>query len=165
MYAAPKSAYPVITPEKLAEYDGFLLGVPTRYGNQSAQWRSFWDSTGSLWQTGALHGKYAGVFVSTGGSGGGQEATVIASLSTLAHHGVIVSTRSALATVANAMILSVCSSGLQEHVRAVDEPVGGARWKPVGLWRVLGGGWLAPAERARARDRPDPWQDVLRDAR
>jgi NAD(P)H dehydrogenase (quinone) len=36
-----------------------------------------------------LQGKYAGVFVSTSGLGGGQESTVIASLSTLAHHGLI----------------------------------------------------------------------------
>ncbi|KZV92511.1 NADH-quinone oxidoreductase [Exidia glandulosa HHB12029] len=89
MYAPPKPAYPVITPDKLATYDAFLFGIPTRYGNQSAQWRSFWDSTGGLWQTGALSGKYAGVFISTGGAGGGQESTAIASLSTFAHHGII----------------------------------------------------------------------------
>jgi NAD(P)H dehydrogenase (quinone) len=46
------------------------------------------DSTGHLWQQGALAGKAAGVFVSTGGVGGGQEATVIACLSTFAHHGM-----------------------------------------------------------------------------
>lgn len=38
---------------------------------------------------GALSGKFAGVFVSTGTPGGGQEATVISSLSTLAHHGMV----------------------------------------------------------------------------
>lgn len=37
---------------------------------------------------GALAGKFAGVFVSTGTPGGGQEATVISSLSTLMHHGM-----------------------------------------------------------------------------
>lgn len=63
MHAPPKPDYPIITPDKLAEYDAFLLGIPTRYGNQSAQWRSFWDSTGQLWQSGALYGKYAGIFV------------------------------------------------------------------------------------------------------
>ncbi|KZV89046.1 NADH-quinone oxidoreductase [Exidia glandulosa HHB12029] len=89
MHAPPKPDYPIITPDKLAEYDAFLLGIPTRYGNQSAQWRSFWDSTGQLWQSGALYGKYAGIFVSTAGHGGGQEATVVNSISTLAHHGVL----------------------------------------------------------------------------
>jgi NAD(P)H dehydrogenase (quinone) len=39
--------------------------------------------------TGGLAGKYASVFVSTGTLGGGQESTVLASLSTLTHHGII----------------------------------------------------------------------------
>ncbi|TDL24547.1 NADH-quinone oxidoreductase [Rickenella mellea] len=89
MHAPPKSEYPVITPETLATYDAFLLGIPTRFGNMPAQWKTFWDSTGQLWATGGLAGKYAGVFVSSAGSGGGQESTVIASLSTLAHQGII----------------------------------------------------------------------------
>ena len=49
----------------------------------------FWDATGRLWQQGKLHGKYAGLFVSTGGLGGGQESTAIAALSALSHHGII----------------------------------------------------------------------------
>lgn len=36
-----------------------------------------------------LAGKYAGMFVSTGTPGGGQEATVMNSLSTLTQHGII----------------------------------------------------------------------------
>jgi NAD(P)H dehydrogenase (quinone) len=63
---------PDITPAKLAEYDAFLLGIPTRYGNNVAQWRQFWDQTGGLWQSGALHGKFAGLFISTGTIGGGK---------------------------------------------------------------------------------------------
>jgi len=89
MGAPPKNEYPVIDPEKLATYDAFLLGIPTRYGNMSAQWKTFWDATGKLWASGGLWGKYAGVFVSTGTPGGGQESTVIATLSTLTHHGII----------------------------------------------------------------------------
>jgi len=56
-----------------------------RYG----QWKAFWDSTGGLWATGALAGKYAGVFVTVGTQGGGQEETIQNSLSTLVHHGII----------------------------------------------------------------------------
>lgn len=89
MYAPPKSDVPVIDPAKLATYDAFLLGIPTRYGNFSAQWKAFWDSTGGLWQSGGLYGKYAGLFVSTAGPGGGQESTAIAAMSTLCHHGII----------------------------------------------------------------------------
>lgn len=87
--APPKPDDPVITPEKITEYDGVLMGIPTRFGNQPAQWRSFWDQTGGLFASGALSGKYAGVFVSTGTPGGGQETTAINALSTLAHHGMI----------------------------------------------------------------------------
>ncbi|PBP19272.1 hypothetical protein BUE80_DR009819 [Diplocarpon rosae] len=87
MHAPPKSDYPVIDAAKLATYDGFLFGVPTRFGNFPAQWKAFWDSTGGLWATGGLSGKFAGVFVSSGSPGGGQESTVISTLSTLTHHG------------------------------------------------------------------------------
>jgi len=89
MYAPAKSEYPVINADKLATYDAFLIGIPTRYGNFPAQWKAFWDTTGGLWASGGLSGKFAGVFVSTASPGGGQESTVIASLSTLAHHGII----------------------------------------------------------------------------
>ncbi|KZP06998.1 benzoquinone reductase [Athelia psychrophila] len=89
MYAPAKPDYEVITADKLATFDAFLLGIPTRFGNFPAQWKAFIDSTGGLWGSGGLHGKYAGVFVSTAGLGGGQESTAIAALSTLAHHGII----------------------------------------------------------------------------
>ncbi|KIM39534.1 benzoquinone reductase [Hebeloma cylindrosporum] len=89
MHAPAKPNYPIATADTLKEYDGFLFGIPTRYGNMPAQVKTFWDSTGQLWASGALAGKYAGIFVSTAGLGGGQEATVMASLSTLAHHGII----------------------------------------------------------------------------
>ena len=90
MHAPGQSAdIPFITPDILQGYDAFLLGIPTRYGNFPAQWKAFWDSTGKQWQTGGYWGKYAGVFVSTGTAGGGQESTVINALSTLTHHGII----------------------------------------------------------------------------
>ena len=72
----------------LSSFIAFLFGIPTRFGNFPAQFKAFWDTTGGLWGSGALWGKYAGVFVSTAGLGGGQESTVIASISTLAHHGI-----------------------------------------------------------------------------
>jgi len=89
MHAPPKSDIPIITPDILKTYDAFLFGIPTRYGNFPAQWKAFWDATGGLWQTGGLWGKYAGLFISTGTSGGGQESTAIAAMSTLTHHGII----------------------------------------------------------------------------
>jgi NAD(P)H dehydrogenase (quinone) len=91
MHAPPKpSDIEVLKdPATLAQYDAFLFGIPTRFGNFPAQWKAFWDSTGGQWQTGGYWGKYAGVFVSTGTAGGGQESTVIAAMSTLSHHGII----------------------------------------------------------------------------
>ncbi|QRV91371.1 NAD(P)H:quinone oxidoreductase, type IV [Ceratobasidium sp. AG-Ba] len=89
MHAPPKPAYPVIQPAELVNYDAFLFGIPTRYGNFPAQWKAFWDATGGLWAQGALYGKYAGVFVSTGTLGGGQEMTASSAISTLTHHGII----------------------------------------------------------------------------
>ncbi|RFU25333.1 hypothetical protein B7463_g11001, partial [Scytalidium lignicola] len=90
MHAPPKpSNIPVASAEILTNYDAFLFGIPTRYGNFPAQWKAFWDTTGALWGQGALWGKFAGIFVSTGTPGGGQESTVIASISTLTHHGII----------------------------------------------------------------------------
>jgi len=89
MHAPPKSPYPIITPDKLKEYDAFLFGIPTRYGNFPAQWKAFWDHTGGIWASGGYWGKYAGVFVSSGSPGGGQESTAIAAMSTLSHHGII----------------------------------------------------------------------------
>lgn len=89
LHAAPKSQDPIITPEILESYDAFLFGIPTRFGNFPAQWKAFWDSTGGLWAKGALYHKYAGIFVSTGTPGGGQEVTVLNALSTLTHHGII----------------------------------------------------------------------------
>jgi NAD(P)H dehydrogenase (quinone) len=87
MHAPPKSDIPVIDAKTLESYDAFLFGIPTRYGNFPAQWKAFWDTTGGQWGSGGYFGKYAGVFISTGTMGGGQESTAIASMSTLAHHG------------------------------------------------------------------------------
>jgi len=89
MHAPPKPDYPIITPELLTTFDGFLSGIPTFYGNFPAQWKAFWDRTIKLWARGALAEKYAGVFVTVATQGGGQEETIQNSLSSLVHHGII----------------------------------------------------------------------------
>lgn len=80
---------PVATPAELAEYDAIIVGTPTRFGNMSGQMRNFFDQTGGLWAKGALAGKVASVFTSTG-TGGGQEMTITSTWTTLAHHGMII---------------------------------------------------------------------------
>ncbi|HEB0978081.1 TPA: NAD(P)H:quinone oxidoreductase, partial [Yersinia enterocolitica] len=79
---------PVATPQELADYDGIIFGTPTRFGNMAGQMRTFLDQTGGLWASGALYGKVASVFASTG-TGGGQEHTITSTWTTLAHHGFI----------------------------------------------------------------------------
>lgn len=39
MYAPAKPNYPIITPDIIATFDAFILGIPTRYGNMPAQWK------------------------------------------------------------------------------------------------------------------------------
>ncbi|KAJ7673970.1 flavoprotein-like protein [Mycena polygramma] len=89
MHAPAKPDYPIIDATKLATFDAFIMGIPTRFGNFPGQWKAFWDTTSTLWASGALAGKYAGAFVSTAGPGGGQEVTIQNAISTLTHQGVI----------------------------------------------------------------------------
>ena len=89
MGGAPKPNYPIATNDTLVNYNAFLFGIPTRFGNFPAQWKAFWDHTGGLWVNGALAGKIAGVFVSTASPGGGQETTLRSALSYLTHHGIV----------------------------------------------------------------------------
>jgi len=76
-------------PDDLPQYDAIIVGTPTRFGNMAGQMRNFWDRTGGLWASGALHGKIASVFTSTG-TGGGQELTLTSVWTTLAHHGMVI---------------------------------------------------------------------------
>lgn len=79
----------IASPGELADYDAIIFGVPTRFGNMSGQMRNFLDQTGGLWAKGALAGKVASVFASTG-TGGGQEMTITSTWTTLAHHGMVI---------------------------------------------------------------------------
>jgi len=79
---------PIASPKELPDYDAIIFGTPTRFGNMAAQMRNFLDQTGSLWANGALVGKVASVFTSTG-TGGGNESTIITFVPTLIHHGMI----------------------------------------------------------------------------
>jgi len=81
---------PVATMDDLAEADGVIFGSPTRFGNMSAQLRQFLDQTGGLWQKGALIGKPAGFFCSTGTLHGGQETTLVSMMLTAIHHGMLI---------------------------------------------------------------------------
>lgn len=81
---------PVAKPADLTDADGLLFGSGTRFGSASAQLQAFFDSTGGLWAKGALIGKPAGVFVSTGTQHGGQETTLVSMHTFLLHHGMVI---------------------------------------------------------------------------
>ena len=91
MYAPAKDAsIPVISdPAELEGFDGFIFGSGTRFGMIASQLKAFLDSTGGLWAKGALVGKTAGFFYSTGTQGGGQETTALTFITQLTHHGII----------------------------------------------------------------------------
>lgn len=81
---------PAAQPAVLEEADGIMFGVPTRFGNMSAQMRSFFDTTGSLWFEGKLIGKPASVMTSSAMQHGGQESTILATHITLLHQGMVI---------------------------------------------------------------------------
>jgi NAD(P)H dehydrogenase (quinone) len=73
--------------DRLGEYDGIVVGAPTRFGRMPSQMAAFWDGAGGLWMTGALIGKAAGAFTSTAAQHGGQETTLFSILTNLLHMG------------------------------------------------------------------------------
>lgn len=86
----PDSGAPYASLEDLRDCAGLALGSPTRFGNMAAPLKHFLDSTSSLWLSGALVGKPAGVFTSTASLHGGQESTLLSMLLPLLHHGMLV---------------------------------------------------------------------------
>ena len=81
---------PVATVNELPQYDGIIFGTPTRYGNMTAQMKSFLDQTGSLWASGALVGKVGSVFTSSATQHGGQESTILTFHPVLLHLGFVI---------------------------------------------------------------------------
>lgn len=87
--AIPESGPPYATLDDLRECSGLLLGSPTRFGNMAASLKHFLDGTSALWLSGALAGKPAAVFTSTGTLHGGQESTLLSMMLPLLHHGML----------------------------------------------------------------------------
>ncbi len=81
---------PIATVDELPDYDAIVFGTPTRFGNMCAQMRNFLDQTGKHWVSGALIGKAASVFTSTGTQHGGQETTITTFHTTLLHLGMVI---------------------------------------------------------------------------
>ena len=86
----PTHGAPYATLDDLKSCDGLALGSPTYFGNMAAPLKYFIDSTTEIWFSGALSGKPAGVFTSTGSMHSGQESTLLSMMLPLLHHGMMI---------------------------------------------------------------------------
>src|SRR5450830_2030511 len=86
----PNSGDPYVELTDLEECVGLALGSPTRFGNMAAPMKYFLDGTVGAWLKGALIGKPAAVFTSTGSMHGGNESTLLSMMLPLLHHGMVI---------------------------------------------------------------------------
>jgi NAD(P)H dehydrogenase (quinone) len=130
----PEQGAPYATVEDLKQCDGLALGSPTHFGNMSAALKYFIDNSSSVWFSGALTGKPAAVFTSTGSMHGGHESTLLSMMLPLMHHGMLLlgvpSSEIALretrtgGTPYGASHLSNGSPDLSEHEKAICQALG-----------------------------------------
>ncbi len=85
----PNSGDAYVELQDLQECIGLALGSPTRFGNMAAPMKYFLDGTVGAWLKGALIGKPAAVFTSTGSMHGGNESTLLTMMLPLMHHGML----------------------------------------------------------------------------
>ena len=81
---------PLARPADLADYDGIIIGTPTRFGLMAGQVKQFLDQAGGLWARNALVGRVGAVFASTGSQHGGHEITMISTQVSLMHFGMVI---------------------------------------------------------------------------
>jgi NAD(P)H dehydrogenase (quinone) len=86
----PTSGDPYVELQDLEQCIGLALGSPTRFGNMAAPMKYFLDGTSSLWLKGALIGKAAAMFTSSGSMHGGNESTLLTMMLPLMHHGMVI---------------------------------------------------------------------------
>lgn len=88
--AVPGTGAPYVELADLENCAGLAMGSPTRFGNMAASLKYFIDGSSAQWLSGALAGKPACVFTSTGSLHGGQESTLLSMMLPLLHHGMFV---------------------------------------------------------------------------
>ncbi len=86
----PSDGAPYVELQDLTDCAGLALGSPTRFGNMASAMKYFLDGTAAQWLSGALSGKPAVVFTSTGSLHGGQESTLLTMMIPLLHHGMLI---------------------------------------------------------------------------
>jgi NAD(P)H dehydrogenase (quinone) len=86
----PTTGAPYVELSDLEECAAIAMGSPTRFGNMAAPMKYFLDGTSGLWMKGALIGKPAAVFTSSGSMHGGNESTLLTMMLPLLHHGALI---------------------------------------------------------------------------
>jgi NAD(P)H dehydrogenase (quinone) len=124
------SSIPVCSLDDLRQADGVLFGSPTRYGNMTAQMKQLIDSTAELWLKGAMEGKPAGLFTSTGTTHGGQETTLLTMMVPLLHLGMLIV---GLPYSANGMLHTEARGGTPYGATTIAGPRGELEPKPEDL--------------------------------
>jgi NAD(P)H dehydrogenase (quinone) len=87
---ARASALPVATPADMEWANAYLFSTPTRFGGAASQVRSFIDTLGGQWFTGALANKAISAMTSAQNPHGGQEATILSLYTTFLHWGSVI---------------------------------------------------------------------------
>ncbi|MBN1383603.1 MAG: NAD(P)H-dependent oxidoreductase [Elusimicrobia bacterium] len=77
-----------VAADELIQYDGFIFGSPTYYGQMAAQVKKLLDDSVIL--HGRLEGRIGGAFTSAGNIGGGNETTILSILQAFMIHGMVV---------------------------------------------------------------------------
>ncbi len=76
-------------PERLLDYDGFILGSPTYLGGVSGPFKSFMDATGRLWRTQQLKGRLAAGFTVSSLPAGDKQSTLLSMFVFSMQHGML----------------------------------------------------------------------------
>lgn len=76
-------------PDKLIEFDGYLLGSPTYLGGVSSPFKAFMDATGRLWRTQQLKGKLAAGFTVSSLPAGDKQSTLMSMFVFCMQHGML----------------------------------------------------------------------------
>ena len=87
---ARASALPLATPADMEWANAYLFSTPTRFGGAASQVRSFIDTLGGQWFTGALANKAISAMTSAQNPHGGQEATILSLYTTFLHWGSVI---------------------------------------------------------------------------
>jgi NAD(P)H dehydrogenase (quinone) len=84
------SALPLATPADMEWANAYLFSTPTRFGGAASQVRSFIDTLGGQWFSGALANKPVSAMTSAQNPHGGQEATLLSLYTTFLHWGSVI---------------------------------------------------------------------------